>query len=260
MIAKLYILLQIHVKMVFLIKIGKFLWKCLLWFLILSVLSVFLFRWLPVPFTPLMIKRCVEQKLNGQEMKLAKDWVALENISPNLQLAVVCSEDQHFLLHYGFDFEALKKAMISNKKGKRLRGGSTISQQTAKNVFLWDGRNYVRKAFEAYFTLLIELFWDKERIMEMYLNVIEFGNGIYGAEAASQHYFHKSCTKLSREEAALLASLLPNPRMYGKNINGPYLQRHKLWVLQQMRYWGGKLDYDPEEVPEKKEKNSHKKK
>ena len=191
-----------------------------------------------------MLIRCVEQKTDGKSLKLSKDWKALEDISPHLQLAVVCSEDQNFLLHYGFDFKALKKAMLNNEKSKKIRGGSTISQQTAKNVFLWNGRNYVRKALEAYFTLLIETVWSKERIMEVYLNVIEFGDGIYGAEAAARHYFKKPAVQLSKEESAILASLLPNPRVYGKNIQGNYIQNRKIWVLQQMRFWGGKLDFE----------------
>lgn len=233
--------------------------KILLWFFIISISSTLLFRFVPVPLTPFMLKRCVEQKLEGKSMKLDKDWVSIENISPHLQLAVVCSEDQNFLKHFGIDFGALKKAMVSNKKGKRLRGGSTITMQTAKNVFLWDGRNYIRKAFEAYFTLLIEIFWSKERIMEVYLNVIEFGDGIYGAESASQHYFHKSAKKVSKEEAALLASLLPNPRVYGKKIKGTYIQGRKNWVLQQMRFWGGKLDYESENEDEEEKKVKRKK-
>lgn len=221
--------------------------KIILWFFILSVASTILFRWVPVPVTPLMLKRCIEQKIDGKPMKLKKDWVSIDDISQHLELAVVCSEDQNFLMHFGFDFKALKKAMVNNEKKKKLRGGSTISQQTAKNVFLWDGRNYVRKAFEVYFTLLIELFWSKERIMEVYLNVVELGDGIYGAEAAAQYYFHKSAAKLSRDEAATLATLLPSPIRYGKAIKGNYVQGRKLWVLQQMRFWGGKLDYDKED-------------
>ncbi|HXB42080.1 MAG TPA: monofunctional biosynthetic peptidoglycan transglycosylase [Bacteroidia bacterium] len=233
-------------------KIFRIVLKVIMWFFIVSIVSTLIFRWVPVPATPLMLKRCVEQKIERKSMKLTKDWVSLDEISPHLQLAVVCSEDQNFLLHYGFDFKALKKAMMNNDKGKKLRGGSTISQQTAKNVFLWDGRNYVRKAFEAYFTLLIETLWSKERIMEIYLNVIEFGDGIYGAEAAAQHYFKKSAAKLTREEAAILSSLLPNPRSYGKNISGKYIQGRKIWTLQQMRFWGGKLDYDKYDEEEKK--------
>ena len=233
-------------------KIFRIIFKIILWFFILSIGSTIIFRWVPVPITPLMIKRCIEQKLDGKPIKLQKDWVSLEEIAPHLQLAVVCSEDQNFLMHFGFDFKALKKAMINNEKGKKLRGGSTISQQTAKNVFLWDGRNYVRKAFEVYFTLLIEVCWSKERIMEVYLNIVEFGDGIYGAEAAAQHYFKKPASKLSREEAAILSALLPSPRKYGKVINGNYIQGRKIWTLQQMRFWGGKLDYAKEDEDEKK--------
>ncbi len=226
--------------------------KVALWFLILSVSSAIFFRWVPVPVTPLMLIRCVQQKVDGKDIKLKKDWVPLEEISPHLQLAVVCSEDQNFLKHFGVDFGALKKAMTENEKNskkgkKRLRGGSTITMQTAKNVFLWPGRDYIRKGFELYFSMLLEIFWSKERIMEVYLNVIEFGDGIYGAEAAARHYFKKSAAKLTKEEAATLAALLPNPRVYGKKIRGGYIQKRKAWVLQQMRFWGGKLDYDKEE-------------
>ncbi len=228
-------------------RLLKTILKVIIGFIILSVITTLIYRFTPVPVTPLMLIRCVEQKVDGKNMKLSKDWKPLEEISPNLQLAVVCSEDQNFLLHYGFDFKALKKAMINNEKKKKIRGGSTISQQTAKNVFLWNGRNYIRKGLEVYFTLLIETAWSKERIMEVYLNVIEFGDGIYGAEAASQHYFKRSAAKLSNEQAAILASLLPNPLVYGKNVSGNYIQGRKLWVMQQMRFWGGKLDFDKED-------------
>jgi monofunctional biosynthetic peptidoglycan transglycosylase len=233
-------------------RIFRIIFRIILWFFILSIGSAIIFRWVPVPVTPLMLKRCIQQKADGKPMKLKKDWVSLDEIAPHLQLAVVCSEDQNFLMHFGFDFKALKKAMVNNDKGKKLRGGSTISQQTAKNVFLWNGRNYVRKAFEAYFTLLIEIFWSKERIMEVYLNIVELGDGIYGAEAAAQYYFKKPAAKLTREESAILASLLPSPVRYGKVINGNYMQGRKLWVLQQMRFWGGKLDYDKDEEDDKK--------
>jgi monofunctional biosynthetic peptidoglycan transglycosylase len=224
--------------------IFRILLKILLWFLIISIGSVIAFKWIPIPFTPFMIKRCVIQKTEGEEMKLKKDWVSLDEINNNLQLAVVCCEDQNFLKHHGFDFNAIKKAITENEEGKRLRGGSTISQQTAKNVFLLDGRNYIRKGFEAYFTFLIELIWGKERIIECYLNVIEFGNGIYGAEAAAQHYFRKSAKNLTKEESATLAVLLPNPRVYGKNLNGKYVQRRKSWALTQMSFWGNKFEFE----------------
>jgi monofunctional biosynthetic peptidoglycan transglycosylase len=222
-----------------------FIWKLLLKliasFLIISILSVIIFKWLPIPFTPFMIKRCIVQKLNGEEIKLNKEWKSIDKISKQLKLAVISCEDQLFMEHNGFDFEAMKKAIIENENGKRLRGGSTISQQTAKNVFLLDGRNYVRKAFEAYFTFLIELIWGKDRIIECYLNVIEFGNGIYGVEAAAQFYFNKSSVNITNEQAATLAVLLPNPRVYGKNINGKYVQKRKRWAMQQMTNLQGNL-------------------
>ena len=225
-------------------KIFGILLRIVIAFLILTVGSTLLYRWVPVPLTPLMVIRCVEQKADGKPMTLKHDWVSLENISPKLQLAVVCSEDQNYLKHYGFDFTAIEKAMKANEEGKKLRGASTISQQTAKNVFLWPGRSYIRKAFEVYFTLLIELMWSKERIMEVYLNSIEMGNGVYGAEAAAQHWFKKPAKKLSKDESAAITSILPNPRKYVANPPSSYIARRKEWVKQQMSFWGNQLDYD----------------
>lgn len=236
-------------------SILKFLWKSIIWFIIISVLSVILYRWLPVPVTPLMLIRCVEQKLDGKKIILEHDWVSLDEISPKLQLAVVCSEDQNYLKHFGFDWGAIEKAMKGNEEGKRFRGGSTITQQTAKNVFLWPGRSYIRKAFEAWFALLIEIFWSKERIMEVYLNSIEMGPGIYGAEAASQYWFKKSANKLSKDQAAAIAAILPNPLKFKANPPSNYIVKRKVWINQQMNFWGNKLDYnkykDDEEVPKK---------
>jgi monofunctional biosynthetic peptidoglycan transglycosylase len=227
---------------------------------ILSVGSTILYRWVPVPLTPLMVIRCVEQMNNGKSMTLKHDWVSLDEISPKLQLAVVCSEDQNYLKHYGFDWGAIEKAMKSNDSGKKIRGGSTISQQTAKNVFLWQGRSYIRKGFEAYFTLLIETFWSKERIMEVYLNSIEMGNGIYGAEAAAQYWFKKSAAKLNKDESSAIAAILPNPLKYVANPPSAYISKRKTWVKQQMSFWGNKLDYnkynDEDEVTDKKEERS----
>jgi monofunctional glycosyltransferase len=228
----------------FLIKFKNFILKSVLWFFILSITSVIIFRWVPIPITPLMIKRCIEQKMEGRDLKLKKDWVSLEDISPKLQLAVVCSEDQRYLEHNGFDFEAMKKAWKSNAKKKKIRGGSTISQQTAKNVFLWDGRNYLRKGFEAYFTVLIEIFWSKERIMEVYLNVIEMGDGVYGSEAAAKEFFQTDALHLNKNQAALIAATLPNPRKFSAKNPSAYVQGRKNWVLKQMQFWGMKLDYD----------------
>lgn len=228
--------------------------------MILSVGSTILYRWVPVPLTPLMMIRCVEQMNEGKSMTLNHDWVSLDEISPKLQLAVVCSEDQNYLKHYGFDWGAIEKAMKSNDSGKKIRGGSTISQQTAKNVFLWQGRSYIRKGFEAYFTLLIETFWSKERIMEVYLNSIEMGNGIYGAEAAAQYWFKKSAAKLNKDESSAIAAILPNPLKYVANPPSAYISKRKTWVKQQMSFWGNKLDYnkynDEDEVIDKKEERS----
>ena len=178
----------------------------------------------------------------GSSKKIKHDWVAIEDISKHLQLAVICSEDQNFLNHKGFDYEAIKQAIENNKNGKRLKGGSTISQQTAKNVFLWPQRSWLRKGFETYFTFLIELFWPKERIVEVYLNSIEMGNGIYGAESASQYWFKKPARELTKYEAAAIAAILPNPRKYSANPATTYIESRKAWIVKQMGYFGP-LDY-----------------
>jgi len=215
----------------------KFFLKLIFWCFALSIGSVFVYKFVPVPVTPLMVIRYFEKE--DPNKKLWKhDWEAIDNISKNLQLAVICSEDQNFLNHKGFDIEAIEKAFERNKKGKRVRGGSSISQQTAKNVFLWPQRSWVRKGFEAYFTFLIELIWSKERILEVYLNSIEMGDGIYGAEAASQFWFKKSALKLSQYEAAAIASILPNPLRYRANPASAYIQGRKKWIVKQVGYFG----------------------
>lgn len=197
---------------------------------------------MPVKATPLMVIRYFELKDETAKTIWKHDWVALNTISKNLQLAVICSEDQNFLNHSGFDFKAIEKAFEHNKNGKRIKGGSTISQQTAKNVFLWSDRSWLRKGLETYFTFLIELCWSKERIMEVYLNSIEMGNGIYGAEAASKYWFKKSANKLSKLEASAIASILPNPRVYKANPRSNYIQGRTVWITKQMVYFGP-LDY-----------------
>ena len=214
----------------------------MLWFFGISILLVLIFKWIPVPFTPLMITRAAEQKMEGKEMTCSHDWVPLEDISINLQKAVIASEDGNFLKHSGFDFKAMQKAFKNNNRGKKLKGGSTISQQTAKNVFLWQGRSYVRKGLEAYFTFLIELIWGKERIMEVYLNSIEMGDGIYGVEAASQHWYKKEAIYLSAREAAGIAAILPNPRKYKATNSSSYINRRKDKILRVMRQTGN-IDY-----------------
>ncbi|MCM5662464.1 monofunctional biosynthetic peptidoglycan transglycosylase [Galbibacter mesophilus] len=219
-------------------KLFRFIGKLVVWFLVITIGFVLLYKWVPVPVTPLMVIRSVQQKQEGKDITWKHDWVSIDKISKNLQLAVICSEDQKFLQHNGFDIEAIEKVMETNKKGKKLRGASTISQQTAKNVFLWPGRSWLRKGFEVYFTFLIELFWSKERILEVYLNSIEMGNGVYGAEAASQYWFRKSAVNLSKQEAAAIAAILPNPlRLKAAPASG-YIQTRKNWIVQQMGYFG----------------------
>lgn len=223
-------------------KLFRFIFKLILWCFALSIFMVVLYKWIPVPVTPLMVIRSVEQIQDGKDIVWKHDWVPIKEIPKSLQLAVICSEDQNFLRHNGFDMKAIEKAMEHNKKGKKVRGASTISQQTAKNVFLWPQRSWFRKGLEAYFTFLIELVWSKERIMEVYLNSIEMGNGIYGAEAASQYWFKKSAVKLLHSESAAIAAILPKPLSYKAKPPTSYIQSRIAWILKQMSYHG-KLEY-----------------
>ena len=201
-----------------------------------TILAVVLLRFIPVYITPLMVIRLVEQARNGEELRLKHQWVALEDISTSLPVAVMASEDQRFLKHHGFDFEAIEKAAENNAEGKSMRGGSTISQQTAKNVFLWPGRSWLRKGLEAYFTVLIELVWSKQRIMEVYLNSIEMGDGIYGAEAVAQENFGCSAAELTRSDCALIAATLPNPRKFSSKTPSEYMVKRKFQIMKQMRF------------------------
>jgi monofunctional biosynthetic peptidoglycan transglycosylase len=205
-------------------QIMRFFWKLIIWFNIVSLFFVVLYKFVPVPYTPLMVIRYFENKSAGKNIETKHHWVPLENISKNLQKAVIASEDGRFFEHYGLDFSAMQKAAVGNFKGKKLKGGSTITQQTAKNVFLWQGRSYFRKALEAYYTVLIELIWGKERILEVYLNSIEMGDGIYGADAATQHWYKKECKSLTRMQAAGIAAILPNPRRFSPN-GSAYISR-----------------------------------
>jgi monofunctional biosynthetic peptidoglycan transglycosylase len=229
-------------------KFRKFLLCFLKYFLILffssSIFFVVLYRFVNPPVTPLMLIRLVQQKINGEPLRLKKEWKSLDEISSQLQLAVVASEDNRFIEHSGFDLEAIKKARDynDNKKGKKIRGASTISQQTAKNVFLWPDRTWIRKGLEVYFTFLIETVWGKKRIMEVYLNVIEMGNGIYGAEAASQKYFNKPAASLTRDQAALITAILPNPRKWNPSRPSAYLLKREQWILWNMANIG-KVEY-----------------
>jgi len=203
-----------------------------------TILSVVALRFIPVVATPLMLIRCYQQVKAGEKLKLSHDWESLENISPHLPIAVMASEDANFLTHHGFDYEAIEKAMERNKKHpeKRKLGASTISQQTAKNVFLWPGRSWVRKGFEVYFTALIELMWPKERIMEVYLNSIEMGDGIYGAQAVAEAHFNTDAKSLTKAQCALIAATLPNPRKFSSKNPSAYMLKRQGRILREMKY------------------------
>jgi len=203
-----------------------------------TILSVVILRWVPVYFTPLMFIRMAQQKANHQELTLHHHWVPIDEIAPSLPLAVMASEDAHFLEHHGFDFKAIEQAAMRNIKhpDKRKHGASTISQQTAKNVFLWPGRSWVRKGFEVYFTVLIELVWSKERIMEVYLNSIEMGDGIYGADAVAQWHFGTTAKELTKRQCALIAVSLPNPRRFNSASPSSYMMKRQARILREMRF------------------------
>ena len=215
-------------------RLKRFALKFIMWFFIVSVSLVILARFIPIYYTPLMFIRCTQSIFEGKTPGIKRDWTSLKNISPNMVQAVVASEDNLFMEHNGFSFDDIEKALKHNKKGRRIHGGSTISQQTAKNVFLWPGRSWFRKGLEAYFTVLIETFWSKERIMEVYLNVIETGDGIYGVEKAANIYFDTSAKKLSRPQAVAIAVCLPNPRRFNPAKPSPYIQRRKSKILNLM--------------------------
>ena len=201
-----------------------------------TILAVVILRFVPVYFTPLMFIRCAEQMKEGESLKLEHTWVTLDDMSKYMPVAVMASEDQRFMSHHGFDYNAIEQAARHNRTGKRMHGASTITQQTAKNVFLWPGRSWLRKGLEAYFTVLIELTWSKQRIMEVYLNSIEMGNGIYGADAVAREHFGKKASELSRDECALIAATLPNPRVYSSKHPSPYMLKRQRQIKQQMRH------------------------
>ena len=211
-----------------------------LWFCLLSVGQVLVLRWVSPPFSSFMAIRSVSAWSGGDTgFRVAYSWRGLEAVSTQLPLAVVASEDQRFPVHHGFDVESMRKAYENNRNGRKVRGGSTISQQLAKNLFLWGGRSYVRKALEAWYTGWIELLWPKRRILEVYVNVVEFGDGVYGAEVASKRFFRKPAKSLTRSEAARLAAVLPNPKRYSAANPGPYVKRRTAAIERQMRRLGG---------------------
>lgn len=202
-----------------------------------TLLAVVALKVMPVWFTPLMFLRAAQHISDGEMPRMHHRWVTLEEISPEMPVAVMASEDQRFLIHHGFDFDAIQKAVKRNMKaGKKKYGASTISQQTAKNVFLWPGRSWLRKGLEMYFTTLIELIWGKERIMEVYLNSIEMGDGIYGVDAVAQYHFGKTAETLSRRDCALIAATLPNPRRFSSKEPSKYMRKRQRQILKEMKF------------------------
>ena len=229
-------------------KIKKLFWWLVTLFFATTILSVVLLRFIPVFITPLMVIRGIENK----SFTIHHDWVSLDEMSPHMPVAVMAGEDARFLLHHGFDYEAIGKAAkrnMQNKGGKKY-GASTISQQTAKNVFLWPGRSWLRKGLEAYFTALIEMMWSKQRIMEVYLNSIEMGDRIYGLEAVAEQHFGKKASELTRSECALVAATLPNPRIYSSKSPSRYVKKRQASISNNMRYIPSfpkeGEDYDPD--------------
>ncbi|MDU8924141.1 monofunctional biosynthetic peptidoglycan transglycosylase [Pasteurellaceae bacterium LIM206] len=216
--------------------------KCGVIFLTFTLAAVgvtVFFRFVPIPFSAYMAQQKLSHWLEGDfHYDSRYNWVSLEDISPYMQLAVIAAEDQKFPYHYGFDINAIKSAFVHNERSKRIRGGSTISQQTAKNLYLWHEQSWLRKGLEVPTTLLLEGLWSKRRILEVYLNIAEFGDGIFGVEAASRFYFKKPAKKLSQSEAALLAAVLPNPIIYKVNRPGYYVRKKQAWVLRQMQLLG----------------------
>ena len=215
--------------------IGRLIVKLTLFFFIWSIGSVILYRFVPVYFTPLMGIRSVQQVSKGEKPKIKHKWVSSKKISDNMRRAVLASEDQRFFDHDGFDRVEIKKALKENKTRKRPRGASTISQQTAKNVFLWPRSSWLRKGMEVYFTVLIEFFWPKERILTVYLNSMEAGDGIYGAEAVAREHFDTTAAKLTASQSALIAATLPNPLRFSSEKPSSYIKQRQSRILRQMR-------------------------
>lgn len=216
------------------------LWKLPLLSLALSILQVLALRFIDPPFTAFMAARQFEAWTAGErDFRIAYDWRDLDAIAPSLPVSLIAAEDQNFANHGGFDFQAIEKARANNARGRKVRGASTISQQLAKNLFLWSGRSWVRKGIEAWYTVLIEALWPKARIIEVYANVAEFGDGIYGAQAAARSFWRKDAARLTPTESARLAAVLPNPKHYSAARPGPYVQRRGRWIERNVRRIGG---------------------
>ncbi|MDF3933035.1 monofunctional biosynthetic peptidoglycan transglycosylase [Pseudomonas citronellolis] len=215
------------------------LFKFLVYFALGSVAVVIVLRWVPPPGSMLMLERKLQSWFNGQPIDLQRDWQSWDEISDNLKIAVIAGEDQKFAEHHGFDLPAIEQALAHNERGKSVRGASTISQQTAKNLFLWSGRSWLRKGLEAWFTVLLETFWPKQRILEVYLNSAEWDSGVFGAQAAARHHFGVDADKLSAQQAAQLAAVLPNPRKWSAARPSAYVRQRAAWIRQQMWQLGG---------------------
>jgi monofunctional biosynthetic peptidoglycan transglycosylase len=219
---------------------ARWLWKLPLLLLALSVLQVLALRFIDPPFSAFMAARQAAAWGSGDwGFRVAYDWRDLDRIAPSLPVSMVAAEDQNFARHGGFDFEAIERARANNARGRRVRGASTISQQVAKNLFLWSGRSWLRKGIEAWYTVLIEALWPKSRILEVYTNVAEFGDGVYGAQAAARSYWRKDAARLTPSESARLAAVLPSPRRYSAVRPGPYVQRRARWIERNVRRIGG---------------------
>ena len=215
--------------------VSRWIRNILIFFFTSTILAVVILKYIPVYVTPLMLIRCVEAVIDGETPAISHRWVPLDHISHNLPQAVMASEDNLFLKHKGFDLEQIQKAQIEAQQGKRQRGASTISQQTARNVFLWQHRSWLRKGLEAYFTFLIEAVWGKERIMEVYLNSIEMGQGIYGADAVARINFGTTPDKLTREQCAYIAVSLPNPRERDSGHPTARMRKMHKTILKRMK-------------------------
>ncbi|MDA8492705.1 monofunctional biosynthetic peptidoglycan transglycosylase [Kluyvera georgiana] len=222
-------------------RLKRLAWRLLLMLALLWGGGIAVFSVLPVPFSAVMVERQMSAWFSSDFGYVAhSDWVSMDEITPWMGLAVIAAEDQKFPDHWGFDVSAIEKALAHNERNEnRIRGASTLSQQTVKNLFLWDGRSWVRKGLEAGLTLGMETVWSKKRILTVYLNIAEFGDGIFGVEAASQRYFHKSASQLTMAEAALLAAVLPNPIRFKANAPSGYVRSRQAWILRQMRQLGG---------------------
>lgn len=213
--------------------------RALLWFAAVSIVLVLVFRWVPPPGTALMLERKVQSWVSGEPIDLQREWVSWDHISDDLKVAVIAGEDQKFASHWGFDIPAIQAALAFNERGGNMRGASTLTQQVAKNLFLWPGRSWLRKGLEAWFTGLMELFWTKQRILEVYLNSAEWGQGVFGAQAAARYHFGVEASQLSRQQAAQLAAVLPSPLKWNAGKPSTYVASRASWIRRQMSQLGG---------------------